>query len=109
MSYDEMLAGRVVFGMGGESMQVAQSSIISLWFKGKELAFALGLNLSIARLGSVINGFIVPSIYDQSGLGMALGVGFLICLFSLACAFGMAILDRRAEQKNKDDNRREGE
>lgn len=64
MSYDEMLAGRVVFGMGGESMQVAQSSIISLWFKGKELAFALGLNLSIARLGSVINGFIVPSIYD---------------------------------------------
>jgi MFS family permease len=60
VNYDEMLAGRVVFGMGGESMQVAQSSIISLWFKGKELAFALGLNLSIARLGSVINGVIVP-------------------------------------------------
>lgn len=59
-SYDEMLAGRVVFGMGGESMQVAQSSIISVWFKGKELAFALGLNLSVARLGSVINGIVVP-------------------------------------------------
>lgn len=59
-SFDQMLAGRVVFGMGGESMQVAQSSIISLWFKGKELAFALGLNLSIGRLGSVINGIIVP-------------------------------------------------
>lgn len=60
VSYEEMIAGRVVFGMGGESMQVAQSSIISVWFKGKELAFALGLNLSIARLGSVINGIVVP-------------------------------------------------
>jgi MFS family permease len=109
LSYDEMIAGRVVFGMGGESMQVAQSSIISAWFKGKEMAFALGLNLSIARLGSVINGIIVPQIYDQSGLGMALGVGFIICIFSLACAFGMAILDRRAESKNKEDNRREGQ
>lgn len=59
-SYNEMIAGRVVFGLGGESMQVAQSSIISQWFKGKEMAFALGLNLSVARLGSVINGIIVP-------------------------------------------------
>jgi len=89
-------------------MQVAQSSIISLWFKGKELAFALGLNLSIARLGSVINGIIVPQVYDQSGLGLALGVGFVICIFSLLSAVGMAALDRRAENKNKEDNRREG-
>jgi len=64
----------------------------------------LGLNLSIARLGSVINGIIVPSVYDQAGLGTALGVGFVICLFSLACAVGMAVLDRRAEVKNKEDN-----
>lgn len=63
-NYDYMLAGRVVFGMGGESMQVAQSSIISVWFKGKELAFALGLNLSIGRLGSVINGIVVPEVFD---------------------------------------------
>ena len=59
-NYNEMMAGRVVFALGGESMQVAQSSIISVWFKGKEMAFALGLNLSIARLGSVINGIVVP-------------------------------------------------
>lgn len=85
-------------------MQVAQSSIISLWFKGKEMAFALGLNLSIARLGSVVNGIVVPQVYDQAGLGTALGVGFIICIFSLACAVGMAALDRRAENKNKEDN-----
>jgi len=107
-SYDEMIAGRVIFGMGGESMQVAQSAVISLWFKGKELAFALGLNLSVARLGSVINGVVVPSVYDQAGLGTALMVGFGICLFSLANACGMAALDRRAEKKNEERSGAEG-
>lgn len=97
-----MLAGRVIFGMGGESMSVAQSSIISVWFKGKELAFALGLNLSVARLGSVINGDVVPAVYESSGLGIALGVGFVICLVSLGNGIGMAALDKRAEEQDKE-------
>ena len=62
-NYDELIAGRVIYGVGGESMGVAQSAIVSVWFKGKELAFALGLNLSISRLGSVVNGIVVPTAY----------------------------------------------
>lgn len=64
-SFGVMIAGRVIFGLGGESLSVAQSAIVSKWFKGKELAMALGLNISISRLGSVINGMIVPKIYDS--------------------------------------------
>jgi MFS family permease len=60
-----MLVGRVVFGLGGESMSVAQSAIVSMWFKGKELAFALGINLSVSRLGSVLNSNTIPSLYDN--------------------------------------------
>lgn len=63
--YWVMLAGRVIFGLGGESMSVAQSAIVSIWFKGKELAFALGVNLSLARLGSVLNADTIPSLYDS--------------------------------------------
>lgn len=55
-----MLVGRVIFGLGGESMSVAQSSIVSIWFKGKELAFALGVNISVSRLGSVMNSNTIP-------------------------------------------------
>lgn len=79
-------------------MGVAQSAIISVWFKGKEIAFALGLNMSIGRLGSVINAAIVPALYDQYGLGTALMVGFCICLFSLANAVGLVVLDKKAEK-----------
>ena len=97
-NYDLMIVGRIIFGMGGESMGVAQSSIVSVWFKGKELAFALGVNMSISRLGSVMNAAIVPTVYDQNGLGPALMVGFLICCFSLANAFGLVFIDKKAEK-----------
>jgi MFS family permease len=48
-----MLAGRLVLGLGAESMIVAVTTALAKWFKGKELGFAFGLNLTIARLGSV--------------------------------------------------------
>lgn len=47
-----MAIGRLVFGLGAESLIVAITTIIARWFKGKELSFAFGLNLTIARLGS---------------------------------------------------------
>jgi MFS family permease len=47
-----MASGRLLFGLGAESMIVAITTIIARWFKGKELSFAFGLNLTLARLGS---------------------------------------------------------
>ncbi|MBI5730922.1 MAG: MFS transporter [Ignavibacteriales bacterium] len=47
-----MAIGRLVFGLGAESMIVAVTTVIGRWFKGKQLSFAFGLNLTLARLGS---------------------------------------------------------
>ncbi|MBN2367218.1 MAG: MFS transporter [Calditrichaeota bacterium] len=47
-----MAGGRLVFGLGAESLIVAITTVIAKWFKGKELSFAFGLNLTVARLGS---------------------------------------------------------
>jgi MFS family permease len=47
-----MAAGRLIFGLGAESLIVAVTTIMGKWFKGKELSFAFGLNLTLARLGS---------------------------------------------------------
>lgn len=60
----------------------------------------MGLNLSIARLGSVINGWVVPAVYSSAGLGNALMVGAVICGASAVAAFVLVILDKRAEQSN---------
>ena len=47
-----MAAGRLIFGMGAESLIVGGSVALARWFKGKELSFAFGINLTICRLGS---------------------------------------------------------
>jgi MFS family permease len=47
-----MAAGRLIFGLGAESMIVAITVAIGQWFLGRQLGFAFGVNLSIARAGS---------------------------------------------------------
>lgn len=48
-----MVAGRTVLGLGAESQIVAVTVALARWFKGKELSFAFGINLTIARLASI--------------------------------------------------------
>lgn len=57
-----MFVGRTVFGFGGESLGVAQSAFIAAYFQGKELAFAMGVNLALARVGSVVNNLVSAAI-----------------------------------------------
>jgi MFS family permease len=47
-----MLLGRLLLGIGAEPLIVAITTALAKWFKGKELGFAFGINLTIARLGS---------------------------------------------------------
>ena len=48
-----MVAGRAILGFGAESQIVAVTTSLARWFKGKELSFAFGINLTIARLASI--------------------------------------------------------
>lgn len=49
-----MYLGFFIFGLGAETSIVALSKVIVKWFKGKEIALALGLNLAIGRLGTAL-------------------------------------------------------
>lgn len=68
VSWPLMLFGRALFGIGGESLQVAQSALLVQNFRGKEVALALGINLSLARLGSSINAEASPWITGVWGI-----------------------------------------
>jgi MFS family permease len=49
-----MATGRLIFGIGAESLVVAVTTAIAKWFRGKELSFAFGINLMIARGGTLL-------------------------------------------------------
>ncbi|WP_333609290.1 MFS transporter [Arsukibacterium sp.] len=50
--YEVMASGRLLLGLGSEPLIVAATTVLAKWFKGKELSFAFGINLSLSRLGS---------------------------------------------------------
>jgi MFS family permease len=88
-----MLVGRVVFGLGGESMCVGSNAVLKEWFSGREFAMAMGVQLSVARLGSVINNLACPYLADRHGIAAPFWVGLLVCLLSLAAALALFALD----------------
>jgi len=51
-TFQIMLWGRFIYGIGSESLIITQNKIISKWFKRKELALAFALNVTVARLGT---------------------------------------------------------
>lgn len=84
-----MAAGRLVFGLGAESLIVAVTTAIAKWFKGKELSFAFGINLTIARLGSfaALNSPSWASKYYEHWQGPLL----ISIVFGVICVVGAVI------------------
>lgn len=62
-SYKTILIGRILFGIASESLVTAQASMVSFWFKGKELALALGIAITFPELGNALNSWLTPLIY----------------------------------------------
>lgn len=101
-----MLLGRFIFGIGAESLAVAQNNYAVLWFKGKELNMVFGLQLSFARVGSTVNFLVMESVYQYvrkfyTGsyiLGMALFIAAGTCVMSFISALILGWMDKRSER-----------
>lgn len=101
-----MLFGRFIFGIGAESLAVAQNNYAVLWFKGKELNMVFGLQLSFARVGSTVNFLVMESVYQYvkqfyTGsyvIGMVLFIAASTCVMSFISALILGWMDRKAEK-----------
>ena len=93
-SWSLMFLGRILYGLGGESVSVANSAVLSEWFKGKELAFAFGLNLSIARLGSVANNFVSPRLASSVSIEFSCWAGVILVGLGVLSTVGISITDK---------------
>lgn len=92
-----MFVGRTFFGFGGESLSVVQSAMIASFFQGKELAFALGVNVALARVGSVLNNEISAVIASNAPVALAYWVGVAIIGAGLVSMVAVFYVDLRAE------------
>mgnify|MGYP004647656381 FL=1 len=61
--------GCMIFGLGSEIAGVAVTRSIAKWFKGKNMALAMGLQLAIARLGTALAFFLSPILVTMKAQG----------------------------------------
>lgn len=97
VEYPLMLTSRIIFGIGGESLSVAQSAYLARWFKGSRgMALAFGITLSFARVGSSFNFLFSPKIAEAKGVDFAALVGVFTCLISLVSCIVLTVADIHA-------------
>lgn len=89
--------GFAFFGVGVEYAGITVSKAVAKWFKGKEMALAMGMQVAIARLGSfapLAFGAKIANTYDVATTVLIV-VGFLI--LGLIGFFYYNILDKRLD------------
>jgi len=101
--------GFAVFGMGVEIAGITVSKIIVKWFKGKELALAMGLEMATARLGTALALAVPVSIATAFGVNgipslsapVAAGLGLLVAGFIAFIWY--TFMDRKLDNELKED------
>lgn len=101
--------GFMVFGCGCEMAGITVSKAIAKWFKGKEMALAMGLEMAIARLGVFAVFSISPKIATQFDNSVVAPIAFCTVLLIIGLinfiVFSVmdAKLDKQLGEANSDE------
>ena len=88
--------GFMIFGCGCEMAGTTVSKAIAKWFKGKEMALAMGIEMAIARVGVFVIFSISPIIAAKAG-NVAAPVGFctVLLLIGVINFIAFSVMDRK--------------
>ncbi|MCQ2136299.1 MAG: MFS transporter [Bacteroidales bacterium] len=92
--------GFMIFGCGCEMAGTTVSKAIAKWFKGKEMALAMGIEMAIARVGVFAIFSISPIIAEKMGT-IAAPVGFctVLLLIGLVNFIVFCVLDKKFDKQ----------
>lgn len=92
--------GFMIFGCGCEMAGTTVSKAIAKWFKGKEMALAMGLEMAIARLGVFAVFSFSPWIAEKMG-SVVVPVAFCTVLLIIGLIFYLifCVMDRKLDKQ----------
>ena len=93
--------GFMIFGCGCEMEGTNVSKVLAKWFKGKEMALAMGLEMAIARLGVFAVMWISPMIAGKFDGSVVAPVGFCTALLVVGLLFFLifTFMDRKFDSQ----------
>ena len=101
--------GFMIFGCGAEMAGITVSRGIVRWFKGKEMALAMGIEMAIARVGVAVVVVASPALAAIKPISVSRPVAFelvLLCI-GLICFIVYGFMDKKLDaqgvEEEKDD------
>jgi nitrate/nitrite transporter NarK len=101
--------GFATFGVGVEVAGITVSKIIVKWFKGKELALAMGLEMATARLGTTLAmATSIPIATALHGVSKPILVCLIMLCIGMVAFFFYATMDKKLDKSVADEAIRSG-
>lgn len=92
-------AGYSVFGVGAEVAGITVTKIIAKWFKGKELATAMGVQVALARVGSQAAYAVAIPLAKSFSLETPLLIGCAVLVGGLIAFLGFSLMDKKLDRQ----------
>lgn len=94
-------AGYSVFGVGAEVAGITVSKIIAKWFKDKELALAMGVQVALARIGSQVAYAVAIPVARSYNLDTPLLIGAVLLVGGMISFIAFSFMDRKLDRQVK--------
>lgn len=92
-----------IFGVGCEMFGIAANKAVVRWFKGKEMALAIGLNTSTGRIGTALAMFTpLPLVNLTKDVSSPVLLSIVLLLVGLLVFIFFTVLDKRLDKEESD-------
>ena len=90
--------GFAIFGVGTEAIGITISKAVVRWFKGKEMALAMGMQMSIARLGTMLALMISLPLAIKFTVTAPILFALIVMLIGVASFIAFSLLDIKLDK-----------
>ncbi|MCF6169910.1 MAG: MFS transporter [Bacteroidales bacterium] len=90
--------GFAIFGVGTEAIGITISKAVVRWFKGKEMALAMGMQMSIARLGTMLALVISLPLAKNFGVTTPILFALIVMLIGVGSFITFSLLDIKLDK-----------
>ena len=90
--------GFAIFGVGTEAIGITISKAVVRWFKGKEMALAMGMQMSIARLGTMLALMISLPLAKNFGVTSPILFALVVMVLGVVSFTMFSILDVKLDK-----------
>ncbi len=91
--------GYAIFAMGTEICGITVTKVIARWFKGKELALAMGVQVAVARMGTALAMIACPMIVKNFSMSTPLLFSLVLLVIGFLAYLVFCVIDKKRDKQ----------